>query len=145
MAVEGTGSEMYDCQGEEAVALPQEKTMGDRLRESRESRGLSKAELGSLLGVHEERIDRWENGAAEDLSPDLLIHLCRYFGIGSYLEPGRIHNVTSIRYLRSRRHPSTHSTSLCRCRIRRLRADQRALFAWQQCRSYGPLTDRAYR
>lgn len=37
--------------------------MGDRIRTAREAKGITQAGLASLVGVHENTINRWENSA----------------------------------------------------------------------------------
>lgn len=53
---------------------------GDRIRAERRSRGLTRTQLGQMLGVTMHCVSRWENGVIEP-SDDMKIKLHDLFGI----------------------------------------------------------------
>lgn len=56
--------------------------LGNRIFELRKSKGLSQKELGSLLGVSNKSVSKWENGAAIPKT-DTLVKLADIFGISA--------------------------------------------------------------
>lgn len=56
--------------------------LGDRIREIRQSRGMSQVELGKKIGVSKQSISNWEN---ENIQPsiDMLIRIAKVFSVTS--------------------------------------------------------------
>ena len=54
--------------------------LGDRLREEREAKGLSQAELGRMLGVAGPTVHRYESNDRRP-DPDMLVRLAELFGV----------------------------------------------------------------
>ena len=54
--------------------------LGDRIREIRQSRGMSQVELGKRIGVSKQSISNWEN---ENIQPsiDMLIRIAKVFSV----------------------------------------------------------------
>ncbi len=62
--------------------MPERAFLGERLRQARERRGLSQAELARRIGAGVNQVPRYENGQAEP-SPMLLKRLARSLEITS--------------------------------------------------------------
>ena len=54
----------------------------ERLRELRTENNISQKKLADDIGTNNSSISDWENGRSEP-SIDLIISLCRYFGVTS--------------------------------------------------------------
>ena len=54
--------------------------LGDRIREIRQSRGMSQVELGKRIGVSKQSVSNWEN---ENIQPsiDMLIRIAKVFSV----------------------------------------------------------------
>lgn len=62
--------------------MPEEKSFGSQLRKFRRLKGLSQFQLGTLLGVSDRAVSKWENNLAKPKS-DLLVKLCEYLDVTS--------------------------------------------------------------
>ena len=60
------------------------ETLGDRIRQLRESRNLSQDQLGSAIGISGAAIAQWETGATKNPRPDHILRCCAYFGADPY-------------------------------------------------------------
>ena len=58
----------------------QEQTLGRRIQEARKAAGLSQESLGERLGVSRQAVSKWETGAADPSTSNLLA-LAKLFGI----------------------------------------------------------------
>lgn len=71
----------FSQSGEMMVVRPK-AVRGERLRQVRESRGLSQSELARRLGISANQINRYENGVI-DPSPHQLMRIARELGVTS--------------------------------------------------------------
>ena len=55
------------------------KIMGQRIREKRQAAGLSREELGSLLGVSRQTVYNWENGDVKNIDRDYIGKMATMF------------------------------------------------------------------
>lgn len=62
--------------------MPPKAFLGERLRQTREKRGLSQAELARRIGTGVNQIPRYENGQAEP-SPLQIKKLAQYLAVSS--------------------------------------------------------------
>lgn len=55
---------------------------GQRLKELRLERGLSQTELATELNISQRAVSHYEN-EEHDLSTDLIISICKFFGVSA--------------------------------------------------------------
>lgn len=60
------------------------ETMGDRIRMTRQSRGLTQEEMGKIVGVSGATISQWESGSVTGIKPDNFLRFCAYFPVDPY-------------------------------------------------------------
>jgi len=51
-------------------------TMGDRIRQLRQARGMSQSQLAEQLGVTTGAVSQWESGATENIKLKTFLELC---------------------------------------------------------------------
>jgi transcriptional regulator with XRE-family HTH domain len=56
------------------------ESMGDRIRQLREAKGLSQAELGRRLDVGRAAVNKWENGETSNIENATFLLLCVELG-----------------------------------------------------------------
>lgn len=49
------------------------ETMGDRIRQLREARGLTQLQLGTLVGVTKSAVSQWEDGSTKNLKLETFL------------------------------------------------------------------------
>lgn len=54
------------------------ETLGDRLRQAREGRGMTQAEIAEICNVTESAVSQWEKGATKDLKLQNFLRVCAY-------------------------------------------------------------------
>ena len=59
--------------------------MGEKIKELRESKGISQYRLAELTGINRSTINRYENGSIQKISFDNLLKICYYLS-GDYNE-----------------------------------------------------------
>jgi transcriptional regulator with XRE-family HTH domain len=52
------------------------ETMGDRIRQLREARGLTQQQLGALVGVTKSAVSQWEDGSTKNLKLETFLRVC---------------------------------------------------------------------
>jgi transcriptional regulator with XRE-family HTH domain len=55
-------------------------SFGQKLRDLREERNLSQAEVGKAVGVYQRHVSAWENGVNKPALENIM-HLARFFGV----------------------------------------------------------------
>ena len=56
-------------------------TMGERIKISRKSIGMTQAELGRLLGVQDSAVSKWEKGRVDNLTISQIKTMSEIFGV----------------------------------------------------------------
>ena len=51
--------------------------MGEKIKELRESKGISQYRLAELTGINRSTINRYENGSIQKISFDNLLKICK--------------------------------------------------------------------
>jgi transcriptional regulator with XRE-family HTH domain len=74
----------YAWGGPEYDVRAMKNTMGDRIRDLRNSRRMSQEALGKELGVSGASISQWESGATPNIKPPNLLAFCQYFNVDVY-------------------------------------------------------------
>ena len=59
-----------------AFYYPGMETMGDRIRQLREARGLTQTQLGESTGVTKSAVSQWEGGATANIKLQTFMVLC---------------------------------------------------------------------
>lgn len=71
---------MLNTQVKDAVQLDDYygwmETMGDRIRQLREARGLTQTQLGEATGVTKSAVSQWEGGATANIKLQTFMMLC---------------------------------------------------------------------
>ena len=60
--------------------MREQQTLGRRIQEARKAAGLSQESLGERLGVSRQAVSKWERGAADPSTSNLLA-LAKLFGV----------------------------------------------------------------
>ena len=55
--------------------------MGEKIKELRESKGISQYRLAELTGINRSTINRYENGSIQKISFDNLLKICKTLGV----------------------------------------------------------------
>ena len=55
--------------------------MGEKIKELRESKGISQYRLAELTGINRSTINRYENGSIQKISFDNLFKICEALGV----------------------------------------------------------------
>ena len=55
--------------------------MGEKIKELRESKGISQYRLAELTGINRSTINRYENGSIQKISFDNLLKICKALDI----------------------------------------------------------------
>ena len=60
--------------------MREQQTLGRRIQEARKAAGLSQESLGERLGVSRQAVSKWESGAADPSTSNLLA-LAKLYGV----------------------------------------------------------------
>lgn len=55
--------------------------MGTRIRECRKEKGLTQEELGALVGVNKQAVNKWERGVVKNIKRSTIKQLADVFGV----------------------------------------------------------------
>ena len=55
--------------------------MGEKIKELRESKGMSQYRLAEITGINRSTINRYENGSIQKISFDNLMKICEALGV----------------------------------------------------------------
>jgi transcriptional regulator with XRE-family HTH domain len=75
--LKGEVNHALEVSGYHAQAM--NETMGDRIKNLRQSRRLSQDALGDIVGVKGASVSLWESGATTNIRPENLLAICSYF------------------------------------------------------------------
>ncbi len=59
-------------------------TLGSRIKQLRQARGLTQPQLGKLVGVTKSAISQWESEATANIKLPQFLELCRILGTDPY-------------------------------------------------------------
>ena len=59
-------------------------TMGSRIRDLRQSRGLTQDKMGEIVGVSGAAISQWETDTTKGIKPENFLRFCAYFSADPY-------------------------------------------------------------
>ena len=62
--------------------MREQQTLGRRIQEARKAAGLSQESLGERLGVSRQAVSKWESGASDPSTVNLLA-LARLYGVSA--------------------------------------------------------------
>lgn len=57
------------------------ETMGDRIKQIRENRGLDQKDVAAIVGVTAASISMWESGTTTGIRPENFMRFCAYFNV----------------------------------------------------------------
>lgn len=57
------------------------KSTGDMIKTIRKQHGLSQKDLGKVLGVGREAVQKYENGGIKNIKMDVIRQFCVYFNV----------------------------------------------------------------
>lgn len=63
------------CRGMESI-----DSMGSRIRQLREAKGLTQPALGKMVGVTKGAVSQWENGSIANIKLKTVLKLCEILG-----------------------------------------------------------------
>ena len=73
------------------------ETLGQRIRQAREAKGLMQKQLGSLVGKSESAVSQWENGGIREIKGATLGKLASELGVSiDWLLSGEVEDHTRI-------------------------------------------------